>query len=109
VGPGKNGSYGWRILISLDQSINVLFGGYPDETISSRWGRMIRDARHTKKKAPWYARVGCAVLNRLDKDHCAASIEYDDAGNPRPHHMVEVARVVEAVEKAVEKIAEERK
>lgn len=96
MGMDKNTTYVWRILISIDQSVNTLFGGEPDETISSRWGRMIRDARHKKKKAPWYARFGCALLNRLDKDHCAASIEYDDDGNPRPHHLVALLKKAEA-------------
>jgi hypothetical protein len=87
VGMDKNQTYVWRILITIDQSVNTLCGGAPDETISSRWGRSIRDARKVGKRGPWYARWGCAVLNRIDKDHCASSIEFDDDGNPKPHHF----------------------
>jgi hypothetical protein len=31
--------YIWNILISIDQFFNTIFGGYPDETISSRMGK----------------------------------------------------------------------
>lgn len=93
MGMDKNETYGWRILVSIDQSINTICGGEPDETISSRWGRAIRGARGTDAKVPWYARWGCAVLNRIDKDHCRTSIEFDDCGNPRPHHLLSGGRV----------------
>jgi hypothetical protein len=82
----KNQSYKWRILISIDQLANTLLGGNPDETISSRWGRAVRDARDGAP-APWYARYGCWALDKIDKDHCRSSIEYDDLGNPMPHHF----------------------
>lgn len=86
MGMDKNQSYVWRILVSIDQFVNTCFDGRPDETISSRWGRAVRDARDGAP-APWYARWGCAALNRIDPDHCRSSIEYDAAGNPAPHHF----------------------
>lgn len=69
----------FRFLIALDQFVNVLFGGEPDETISSRWGR----TRSVSK----VARFGCWCLDKLDPCHCDASIEFDEKGNPHPHHI----------------------
>ena len=31
--------FAWQLLLALDQLVNVLFGGYADETWSSRFGR----------------------------------------------------------------------
>lgn len=84
MGMDKNMSYKWRVLIALDQFGNALVGGAPDETISSRWGRLVRDKG---KKAPLYARVGCYLLERIDRGHCHDAIEFDRDGNPNPHHM----------------------
>lgn len=36
-------TYGKRTLIAVDQLINTLLGGYPDETLSSRCYRWARD------------------------------------------------------------------
>lgn len=56
-----------NILIALDQLVNTLAGGDPDETISSR----------AAKQHPHLARI----INRLffwQTDHCQASIEPDE-------------------------------
>jgi hypothetical protein len=34
--------YIWNLLISIDQLFNVLLGGDPDETMSSRMGKRVR-------------------------------------------------------------------
>jgi hypothetical protein len=38
--------YFWRILISLDQLMNVLLGGNEDETMSSRMGKKLVKHEH---------------------------------------------------------------
>lgn len=71
--------YFWNLLIALDQLANAGAGGEPDETISSRWGR-------TRENNP-VADVGCKVLDVVDKDHCADSVEFTPEGEPDPHHL----------------------
>ena len=71
--------YLFNLLIGIDQMANVVFGGMPDETISSRWGR--------NEKPNWFVRQGKGFLNWLDPDHCEDSIEFDEHGNPDPHHL----------------------
>jgi len=64
--------YLWNILISIDQFINTLFNGNPDETISSRVGKHIRNG--DKGWRLWL----CKALHLLDKNHCIKSIEDDE-------------------------------
>lgn len=66
--------YIWNVLISLDQLLNTLFAGDPDETISSRMGKRAR-------KGDRLGICVCKVLNFFDKDHCEKSIETDE-GKP---------------------------
>ncbi len=61
--------YFWNILISVDQFINTLLGGDPDETMSSRMGKNILAGKCKICKAI------CWVLNIFQKDHCMKSIE----------------------------------
>lgn len=66
--------YFWNILIAIDQMVNTLLLGDPDETISSRMGKRARKGD----------RLGisiCRFLNLLDKGHCEKSIEKDE-GHP---------------------------
>lgn len=61
-GPNANDTWGWKLLIALDQLCNVLvWRGDPDETISSN------AARNRNK---WWGRWLCRVLNRIDPGHC---------------------------------------
>lgn len=63
--------YFWNVLISLDQLGNALAAGSPDETISSRAGKAMRDGKR-------WGCVLCKFLNWFEKDHCAKSIELDE-------------------------------
>lgn len=65
--------YFWNILISIDQFVNTVFGGDPDETISSRWGKHSR--ARGRKAWQYYA---CRILHLFDKEHCLKSIEEDE-------------------------------
>ena len=66
----KVGKYFWNLLIAIDQLVNTIFGGDPDETISSRTGKL----RH---KRMW-ARCLTDFLNIFEKNHTAKSIEEDE-------------------------------
>jgi len=66
--------YGINLFIAFDQLANTLFGGDPDETISSRCGKRIRAGRR------WcpVCRALCWALNLVDAGHCRDAIEKDE-------------------------------
>ena len=57
------------ILIALDQLVNALAGGWPDETLSSRAWRWSKDG-----KRDWPRKLVDGLLC-WDKDHCRESYE----------------------------------
>jgi hypothetical protein len=61
--------YIWNLLISIDQLVNALLGGDPDETVSSRCGK-----RTNCRFCKWL----CDLLHKLDYRHCEESIEQDE-------------------------------
>lgn len=63
--------YFWFLLVAIDQLVNTILGGYPDETLSSRMGKR---ARNGDKVAITF----CKVLDVIDKDHCEKYIEEDE-------------------------------
>jgi hypothetical protein len=72
------GRYIMNVLISLDQLGNSILLGDPDETISSRIGRI-----KTKwgGKVPWtrpVTRLTDWILDKLDKNHSLDAIEPDE-------------------------------
>lgn len=62
--------YIWNILIAVDQLGNAILGGDPDETISSRAGKVQDESR--------WAKCLCWFLNKLDTGHCKEAIETDE-------------------------------
>lgn len=66
------GSYINNVLVGFDQFANTLFGGHPDETISSRWGR------GAAKNKPVDV-VGSDVLNDIQPGHTKQAIADDKA------------------------------
>lgn len=66
--PGEY-SYGECVLIAVDQLINALLGGWPDETVSSLSYRLDRDGvRHWPRK----------LIDGIffwQKEHCKSSYE----------------------------------
>ncbi len=68
-------TYLFNILISIDQLVNTVIGGKPDETISSRAGkgRLYGDPFWT----PIAAFIDFLFLP-FERDHCANSIEWDE-------------------------------
>lgn len=68
--------YGWNILVSVDQFINTILAGDPDETMSSRFGKWL-ELPHDD----WRWRLSypiCVVLHLLDREHCVKHIEEDE-------------------------------
>lgn len=73
-------SYPKAVLVALDQLCNALAGGWPDETLSSRfWRWHVSGVRHWPCIAlDWLAaRLG-------DHDHCRRSFESERTGHQLP-------------------------
>lgn len=62
--------YIWNILIAIDQLLNALLGGDPDETLSSRLGKY----QHRCVICRWI----CKLLDLIDYRHCQDAIEKDE-------------------------------
>lgn len=68
-------TYFFNILISVDQLLNVLIGGKPDETISSRAGK-------GRLRGSLFWSIAASIIDVLflpfERDHCFNSIEWDE-------------------------------
>lgn len=74
--------YFWNLLISIDQFFNTLFGGDPDETISSRMGKWAKKGEPGKFDLRVYIGKSMArFLALFEKDHCEKSIEADEGND----------------------------
>ena len=62
--------YIWNILIAIDQLLNTILLGDPDETLSSRMGKRAKNGDKLGK-------IVCKFLDLFDKGHCEKSIEND--------------------------------
>ena len=70
--------YCLNLAISIDQLGNTFTGGDPDETISSRLGKIQRIYHGT---IPWYRPFSKFLvwgLDKVDKNHCEDAIEPDE-------------------------------
>ena len=79
-------AYFKNLAIAADQTINAVFGGYPDETLSSRLYRKDNNAQSGKASKCWtYARITVDRLLFWQKSHCHASYlrEKDKAHFPK--------------------------
>lgn len=70
---GRVKKYFWNLLISIDQLVNTIFGGDPDETISSRAGK--------DRKINKFAKILSRFLNWVDSNHVEKSREDDEGSN----------------------------
>ena len=61
------------ILIAFDQFWNAVFKGNPDETVSSRLGKL-------ERANVWWAVLLCKVISFIlrDPNHCIGAIEEDE-------------------------------
>lgn len=66
-------TWGYHVLIAIDQLFNALIGGAADETLSSRTYRGAVLAKHPRKR--W--RIWYLVINALffNADHCKTAYE----------------------------------
>jgi hypothetical protein len=87
-------AYVYGVLVALDQLANSLIpGGYPDETLSSRMGRKIKRYRTGQtSRRPIESEMVCAILDALDREHCATSIEETPEGETAARHLGRVIR-----------------
>jgi hypothetical protein len=67
-----------NVLVGFDQLVNAIFGGDPDETLSSRLQRHRRENEAASLIAD--------ALDTISPGHCADSLEPDD------HHQNEIWR-----------------
>lgn len=74
----KIGKYLLNLLISIDQLGNTFAGGDPDETISSRLGKIkVKHGGRIKWKRP-LARIIDWGLDKIDPGHSIDAIEEDE-------------------------------
>ena len=66
--------YALNNLIALDQLLNTILGGAPDETISSRAGK-------ARARGDWWGCYLCLFLDWIDPRHCETSREDDEGSN----------------------------
>lgn len=71
------------LLIALDQFINALLGGWPDETLSSRCWRWEQAGVRS-----WPRKVLDGVARLLgDREHCRQSFESERQGRQLPPEL----------------------
>lgn len=76
-------SYLKNLLIALDQLVNTILGGWPDESLSSQCWRI-----EQKKGISWPRKLVDALLF-FDKDHCQESYESELERRQLPPSMRE--------------------
>lgn len=82
---GPWGTYMFRLLLSIDQFINVIFAGFPDESLSGRLGRAFETG-----KPKWFALIGKRFVDWLflalfgERNHCVNAMEPEDRFENRP-------------------------
>ena len=59
-----------NVFVAIDQLVNALLLGDPDETISSRLAKV--------RGKYWLADLVCKGIDFVDPNHCAESIEEDE-------------------------------
>lgn len=74
-------TYGKKLLIAIDQLINTIVCGWPDETLSSRAYRWEKDG-----KRGWTRRVIDAIFF-WEKQHCYSSYVSEREGRQLPPEL----------------------
>lgn len=75
------GKWAVNVLIGVDQFCNAVLGGDPDETMSSRLGKL--KVRHGGR-IPWRRPLSKVIdwgLDRIDPNHSVDAIEPDEGSN----------------------------
>lgn len=66
--------YFWNLLIAIDQMANTILMGDPQETISSRADKAMREGKQ-------WGCILCKFLSMIQKNHCQKSIEPNAGSN----------------------------
>ncbi len=74
----KLGKYAINVLIGIDQLGNALAGGDPDETISSRLGKLKLRHGGTIRWTRPFAKLIDWGLDKIDPNHSIDAIEADE-------------------------------
>lgn len=74
-------TYARAVLISIDQLVNALLGGWPDETISSRAWRWEQDGTRS------WPRKLIDALFFAEKEHCRQSYISEREGRQLPPEL----------------------
>lgn len=74
-------TYGKAMMIAIDQFVNALFGGWPDETISSRAWRWEQDGTRS------WPRKLIDALFFMEKEHCRHSYISEREGRQLPPEL----------------------
>ena len=74
-------TYARRVLIGVDQLVNALLGGWPDETMSSRAWRWEWDGVRS------WPRKLIDLLFFWDLEHCRLSFESERVGRQLPPEL----------------------
>ena len=73
--------YIFNLLIAFDQGVNTIFGGDPDETISSRMGKWAQNGENNHGLRQPIYKIANFIVNLFQKDHFKKSIETDEGRN----------------------------
>jgi len=73
--------YIWNLLIAVDQLVNTIFGGDPDETISSRLGKWKRKGTAEDGYKKHIYNLLHFIVELFERDHFKKSIEEDEGGD----------------------------
>jgi hypothetical protein len=73
--------YFWNLLIAIDQFVNTVCGGDPDETLSSRMGKWAIRGENKSGMRKRIFKVANFVVELFQKDHFKKSIEEDEGKN----------------------------
>ena len=74
-------TYGKSVLIAIDQLVNALLAGWPDETLSSRAWRWEKNGRRS------WPRRAIDLIFFMEKDHCRNSFESERARRQLPPEL----------------------
>lgn len=87
---GKLKTWGYHVVIALDQLFNALTGGAADETLSSRTYRGAMLAKPPKKR--W--RLLYSLINGLffDVNHCRTAYESELKGRQHDKRFAEIRK-----------------
>ncbi len=75
--------YGYNVLVALDQFINTIFAGYPDETLSARSWRKAQAGQWFWRAMRW----GVDMIFFWEPGHCKAAFENEAARGHSPREL----------------------